>query len=184
MPALPRAVHLNQTLIQAINGVKFRYRSSQCSRSRRRPNLPPRAGGWPAIPSSPSTPNFCARPPITRCCASRRWPRPTRPWSSTRWRPASILSPFYALMADEKVMKVFHAARQDIEIVWHAAKLIPHPIFDTQVAAMVLGYGEFDFLRPTGAAHYRRRARQIAPLHRLDAPAACPTRSSPTPSPT
>jgi len=52
------------------------------------------------------------------------------------------LAPFYALMADEKVMKVFHAARQDIEIVWHAAKLIPHPIFDTQVAAMVLGYGD------------------------------------------
>jgi ribonuclease D len=39
-------------------------------------------------------------------------------------------------------MKVFHAARQDIEIIWHAAKLIPHPIFDTQVAAMVLGYGD------------------------------------------
>jgi len=52
------------------------------------------------------------------------------------------LAPFYALMADERVMKVFHAARQDIEIVWHAAKLIPHPIFDTQVAAMVLGYGD------------------------------------------
>jgi len=56
--------------------------------------------------------------------------------------PDIDLSPFYALMADEKVMKVFHAARQDIEIVWHAAKLIPHPIFDTQVAAMVLGYGD------------------------------------------
>src|SRR5260370_11079543 len=56
--------------------------------------------------------------------------------------PGIDLSPFYALMADEKVMKVFHAARQDIEIVWHAAKLIPHPIFDTQVAAMVLGYGD------------------------------------------
>ena len=55
--------------------------------------------------------------------------------------PGIDLSPFFALMADEKVMKVFHAARQDIEIVWHAAKLIPHPIFDTQVAAMVLGYG-------------------------------------------
>ena len=39
-------------------------------------------------------------------------------------------------------MKVFHAARQDIEIVWHRAKLIPRPIFDTQVAAMVLGYGD------------------------------------------
>jgi ribonuclease D len=56
--------------------------------------------------------------------------------------PRIDLSPFYALMADERVMKVFHAARQDIEIVWHAAKLIPHPIFDTQVAAMVLGYGD------------------------------------------
>jgi ribonuclease D len=56
--------------------------------------------------------------------------------------PGIDLSAFYALMADEKVMKVFHAARQDIEIVWHAAKLIPRPIFDTQVAAMVLGYGD------------------------------------------
>src|SRR5271155_4994085 len=56
--------------------------------------------------------------------------------------PGIDLAPFYALMADEKVMKVFHAARQDIEIVWHAAKLIPRPIFDTQVAAMVLGYGD------------------------------------------
>jgi len=56
--------------------------------------------------------------------------------------PTIDLAPFFALMADEKVMKVFHAARQDIEIVWHRAKLIPHPIFDTQVAAMVLGYGD------------------------------------------
>jgi ribonuclease D len=56
--------------------------------------------------------------------------------------PGIDLTPFFALMADDKVMKVFHAARQDIEIVWHAAKLIPHPIFDTQVAAMVLGYGD------------------------------------------
>jgi len=56
--------------------------------------------------------------------------------------PGIDLAPFYALMADERVMKVFHAARQDVEIVWHAAKLIPHPIFDTQVAAMVLGYGD------------------------------------------
>jgi ribonuclease D len=52
------------------------------------------------------------------------------------------LAPFFGLMANEGVLKVFHAARQDIEIVWHQAKLIPRPIFDTQVAAMVLGYGE------------------------------------------
>jgi ribonuclease D len=52
------------------------------------------------------------------------------------------LAPFFELMANERVLKVFHAARQDIEIVWHQAKLIPRPIFDTQVAAMVLGYGD------------------------------------------
>src|SRR3954453_509979 len=52
------------------------------------------------------------------------------------------LKPFFELMANEKVLKVFHAARQDIEIVWHRAGIIPHPLFDTQVAAMVLGYGD------------------------------------------
>src|SRR5580704_5986750 len=52
------------------------------------------------------------------------------------------LAPLFDLMADERVLKVFHAARQDIEIVWHQAGLIPHPVFDTQVAAMVLGYGD------------------------------------------
>jgi ribonuclease D len=52
------------------------------------------------------------------------------------------LAPFFELMADERVVKVFHAARQDIEIVWHEAGIIPRPMVDTQVAAMVLGYGD------------------------------------------
>jgi len=52
------------------------------------------------------------------------------------------LTPFFELMANEKVVKVFHAARQDLEIVWNLAKLIPAPLFDTQVAAMVCGYGD------------------------------------------
>jgi len=52
------------------------------------------------------------------------------------------LAPFFALMENESVIKVFHAARQDIEIVWNMAETIPHPIVDTQVAAMVLGYGD------------------------------------------
>jgi ribonuclease D len=56
--------------------------------------------------------------------------------------PGIDLAPFFALMTDENVCKVFHAARQDIEIVWNMAGKIPHPIFDTQVAAMVLGYGD------------------------------------------
>jgi ribonuclease D len=52
------------------------------------------------------------------------------------------LKPFFELMGNEGVLKVFHAARQDIEIIWHQANIIPHPVFDTQVAAMVLGYGD------------------------------------------
>ncbi|QOZ34737.1 ribonuclease D [Bradyrhizobium sp. CCBAU 53421] len=56
--------------------------------------------------------------------------------------PGIDLKPFFDLMSNETVLKVFHAARQDIEIVWHLSGTIPHPIFDTQVAAMVLGYGD------------------------------------------
>ena len=52
------------------------------------------------------------------------------------------LTPFYDLMANQAVLNVFHAARQDIEIVWHEAGFVPAPIIDTQVAAMVLGYGD------------------------------------------
>ncbi|EDQ33868.1 ribonuclease D [Hoeflea phototrophica DFL-43] len=52
------------------------------------------------------------------------------------------LKPFFELMADTSVVKVFHAARQDIEIMVHRGDLVPHPIFDTQVAAMVCGFGE------------------------------------------
>lgn len=56
--------------------------------------------------------------------------------------PGIELRPFYDLMANRRVTKVFHAARQDIEIIYHAARLIPEPLFDTQVAAMVCGFGE------------------------------------------
>ena len=52
------------------------------------------------------------------------------------------LSPFFELMANERVVKVFHAARQDLEIIWNLAKLIPAPLFDSQVAAMVCGFGD------------------------------------------
>lgn len=52
------------------------------------------------------------------------------------------LQPFYDLMADTSVVKVFHAARQDIEIIVNRGDLVPHPIFDTQVAAMVCGFGD------------------------------------------
>jgi ribonuclease D len=56
--------------------------------------------------------------------------------------PDIDLKPLFDLMVDETVLKVFHSARQDVEIVHHLAGVIPHPIFDTQVAAMVCGFGE------------------------------------------
>ncbi len=56
--------------------------------------------------------------------------------------PDIDLAPFFELMANEAVTKVFHAARQDIEIIFHRGGLIPHPVFDTQVAAMVCGFGD------------------------------------------
>ncbi|MBK8458118.1 MAG: ribonuclease D [Phyllobacteriaceae bacterium] len=56
--------------------------------------------------------------------------------------PGLDLKPFFDLMANESILKVFHAARQDIEIVHYRGGLIPHPVFDTQVAAMVCGFGD------------------------------------------
>jgi ribonuclease D len=52
------------------------------------------------------------------------------------------LTPLLELMAEPEVVKVFHAARQDLEIFWKLGGIIPTPLFDTQVAAMVCGYGE------------------------------------------
>ncbi len=56
--------------------------------------------------------------------------------------PGLDLAPFWALMTDTSVVKVFHAARQAIEIVHTETKRVPEPVFDTQVAAMVCGFGE------------------------------------------
>lgn len=52
------------------------------------------------------------------------------------------LEPLYDLFRDTNVVKVFHAARQDLEIFWVDAHVFPEPLFDTQVAAMVCGFGE------------------------------------------
>lgn len=64
------------------------------------------------------------------------------------------LSSFHRLLADKRIVKVFHAARQDIEIFFHQAGVIPDPLFDSQVAAMVCGFGE--------AASYETLARKLA----------------------
>lgn len=52
------------------------------------------------------------------------------------------LQPFYDLMANENVLKVMHGCRQDVEIFHKEAGIIPAPLFDTQIAAMVCGFGD------------------------------------------
>jgi ribonuclease D len=64
------------------------------------------------------------------------------------------LSPLDELMANPKVLKVFHAARQDLEIFYLRMTKVPAPLFDTQVAAMVCGHGE--------AASYESLATKLA----------------------
>jgi len=56
--------------------------------------------------------------------------------------PELDLSAFFELMMNKKVLKVFHSARQDIEIIYNLSGFVPAPLFDTQIAAMVLGFGE------------------------------------------
>ena len=55
--------------------------------------------------------------------------------------PDIDLSPFLAVMADDRIEKVFHAARQDVEIFSNLGA-IPRPLFDTQIAGMAAGFGE------------------------------------------
>ena len=56
--------------------------------------------------------------------------------------PDMDLTPLYDAFADERLLKVFHACGQDIEIFVHESGRIPFPLYDTQIAAMVCGYGE------------------------------------------
>ena len=56
------------------------------------------------------------------------------------------LAPLFELMANENVIKVFHAARQDIEIIYNLAGLIPHPVFDTPGCSNGLRLWGLDFL--------------------------------------
>ncbi len=56
--------------------------------------------------------------------------------------PGMNLAPLYTAFADERLMKVFHACKQDIEIFVHESGVVPFPLYDTQIAAMVCGYGE------------------------------------------
>jgi ribonuclease D len=64
------------------------------------------------------------------------------------------LKPFYELLKNKNIVKVLHASRQDIEIFFQQGHVIPDPLFDTQIAAMVCGFGE--------AASYETLARKLA----------------------
>jgi len=64
------------------------------------------------------------------------------------------LAPFYELIRRPDIIKVLHAARQDIEIFFLQGGVLPDPLFDTQIAAMVCGFGD--------AASYETLARKIA----------------------
>lgn len=56
--------------------------------------------------------------------------------------PDIDLEPLLKLFKDKKILKVFHAGRQDLEIFWQLFQTLPEPLFDTQIAAMVCGYGD------------------------------------------
>ena len=64
------------------------------------------------------------------------------------------LAPFYKLLKSPKIVKVLHASRQDIEIFYTQGGIIPEPLFDTQIAAMVAGFGD--------SASYETLARRLA----------------------
>jgi ribonuclease D len=68
--------------------------------------------------------------------------------------PGLDLAPFYDLIRRPEIVKVMHAARQDIEIFYLQGGVLPDPLFDTQIAAMVAGFGD--------AASYETLARKIA----------------------
>src|ERR1700758_245082 len=79
---------------------------------------------------------------------------PEEAWAIDPLAPGMDLAPLFELMSNPKVLKVFHAARQDVEIFLHLSGSVPAPLFDSQVAAMVCGFGD--------AVSYETLAGQLA----------------------
>jgi ribonuclease D len=79
---------------------------------------------------------------------------PEEAWAIDPMAPGMDLAPLYELMNNRAVLKVFHAARQDVEIFLHLSGSVPAPLFDSQVAAMVCGFGD--------AVSYETLAGQLA----------------------
>jgi ribonuclease D len=85
--------------------------------------------------------------------------------------PGIDLAPLLTLMNDPATLKVFHAARQDLEIFYQkAGGQVPHPVFDTQVAAMVCGFGDSvsyeTLVRKLAGAHLDKASRFTDWAHR------------------
>ena len=78
---------------------------------------------------------------------------PEEAWAIDPLADGIDLAPLFDLLDDDGTLKVFHSARQDLEIFFHLTGRVPRPIFDTQVAAMVCGYGE--------SAGYQRLVRSL-----------------------
>ena len=89
------------------------------------------------------------------------------------------LAPLFELFANERVVKVFHAARQDVEIFHHLSGNIPTPLFDSQVAAMVCGLPARELRERSKAkawpsASMAMVATMSSPLHRTESSSRSP----------
>ncbi len=82
------------------------------------------------------------------------------------------LAPMYELLAARRTLKILHAGRQDLEVMLLGGGTVPGPIFDTQVAAALLGLSAASWLRGTGGATARPFNRQGPDANGLVAPAA------------
>ena len=89
------------------------------------------------------------------------------------------LAPLFALMVNPQVLKVFHAARQDIEVFHRLTGEVPTPLFDTQLAADGVRLRRGSRLRDPGQPDRQRPSRQILALHGLVAAGRCRRSSSP-----
>ena len=96
--------------------------------------------------------------------------------------PGIDLAPLGELLADPNVLKVFHAARQDIEIFLLRFGAVPAPLHDTQIAAQVAGFGDQAMTRWPARWRGRRSTRRTASA--TGRRARSPPRRSPTPPPT
>ena len=90
-----------------------------------------------------------------------------KPCWSIRWRRACRSQPFFDLLDNDEVVKVFHAARQDIEIFVKLTGRVPQNIFDTQIAASVCGFGD--------SVSYDNLVRAICRQSSSTSPRASPT---------